>query len=343
MAANSKVTVGVVGLGIWGQNHPLVYDDYHRSELKVVCDLDEGRAKEIAAKYRCDWTTSVEELASSDIEAFSVATPDPYHFEPTRALLEAGKHVLVEKPLTTDLGEAKQLAELAQKSDGFSMVDYQLRWDPQWGLIKDTVERGELGPLTMAYFRLSDAIDVAENWLAWAGKSGPHWFLFPHTMDLMRWIAGGEEPGTVFAMGHKGVLASKGVNTWDSIQALVSFGDLHATFETSWIVPNSNPSVLDCHMTLNGANGKIDFDSDYSGLAIATQRYSYPWVPVGQRDRYGKLNHYLYEPMRYFIDCVADGITPECTFNDGLIGVAMVQAVVQSLETGEPVAVSDLL
>lgn len=334
-----EVKVGVVGLGIWGQNHPLVYSDYPRSELAVVCDLDEDRAREFGERYKCDWTTSVAELASSDVEAFSVATPDFAHFEPANTLIQAGKHVLVEKPLTTSLDEAKTLAQAAREKGVIGMVDFHLRWDPQYLLIKEQAESGKLGRPVMGYIRLSDAIQVAENWLAWAGKSGPQWFLFPHTMDLMRWFIG-EDPVEVYAAGHKGVLQSRGVDSWDAIQALVKFPSSFVTFETSWIVPDSSPSVIDCHMSLYGTEGKVEFDQDYSGLSISADSYSYPWVPVGERNRYGKLDHYLYEPMRYFVDCVIEGKQPDCTLEDGVANVAMIEATMKSVETEEPQRIS---
>ena len=336
--------VGVVGLGMWGENHPMTYDSYHRSETAVVCDLNEERAKSVAEKHRCDWTTSVEELASSDISTFSVATPDHTHFGPVSTLLKADKNVLVEKPLTTDLDEAKELVALAEASSGVAMVDYHLRWDPQWSLVKDTVAGGGIGKPHMGYIRLSDAIDVAENWLSWAGRSGPQWFLFPHIMDLMTWIFD-EQPDTVYATGHRGILESKGVDTWDAIQAMVSFpSGGNVTFETSWVVPNTNPSVTDCHMTLYGETGKIEYDQDFSGISFATtEKYSYPWVPLGKPDRWGQLSHYMYAPMKYFVDCVLDGVTPECTFREGMVNTAMIAATLKSLETKQPVALADLL
>jgi len=317
----------------------MVYDDYHRSELSVVCDLDEEKARTVAEKYRCDWTTDITELAHSDIPAFSVATPDHAHFAPASTLLEAGKHILIEKPLTTDLSEAQKLAELADRSNSMSMVDFHQRWNPQWAMIKDSVEAGEIGESVMGYIRLSDAIEVAESWLSWAGRSGPHWFLFPHTMDIMRWVIG-QEPRRVFASGHRGVLAAKGVDTWDCIQAIVEFDTCRITFETSWIVPNANPSVTDCHMTLYGSTGKIEYDQDFAGISFTTDKHRYPWVPLGKKDRYGRLDHFMYAPMRYFVDCVLDGVPPQCTIADGLANVAMIDAVLRSLETGQPADIS---
>ena len=337
-----KLRVGVVGLGLWGQNHPLVYADYHRCELAVVCDLDEDRARAFGETYRCDWTTDVGELAASDVTAFSVATPDHAHFAPAMTLLRAGKHVLIEKPMTTDLGEAKALARAARESGALGMVDFHLRWSPQYLTVKAMAEAGELGEAVMGYIRLSDAIRVAQNWLSWAGRSGPQWFLFPHTMDLMRWILDAD-PVDVYAVGRKGLLASQGVDTWDAIQALVRFPASFVTFETSWIVPDSSPSVIDCHMSLYGTAGKVEYDQDYAGLEIATDRFSYPWMPVGQRNRYGKLDSFLYEPMRHFVDCVVEGRPPTCSLEDGVVNTAMIAATMRSVETGQRVSIADLL
>ena len=75
-----------------------MYSDYHRCELTIVCDLDEARAQELGERYDCDWTASVEDLASSNVEAVSIATPDFAHFGPAGALLGEQKHVIVEKP-----------------------------------------------------------------------------------------------------------------------------------------------------------------------------------------------------------------------------------------------------
>ena len=341
---SGTLDVGVVGLGMWGQNHPVVYDDYHRANLKVVCDLDEARAKSVAETFGCDYTTDVTELVSSDITTFSVATPDHAHFAPVKALLEAGKNVLVEKPLTTDIAEAKELAAIAATSCGKAMVDYHLRWDPQWSMIKEAVESGRVGKPLMAYIRLSDVIEVAQSWLSWAGRSGPHWFLYPHILDLMAWIFD-SRPVRVYATGHKGLLAAEGVDTWDCMQAMVTFENgANATLETSWVVPNSNPSVTDCHMTMYGSEARIEYDQDFSGISFATKEgYSYPWVPLGRKNRWGQLEHFMYAPMKYLVDCVLDDVTPECTFEEGLLNTATIHAAVQSLETGAPVEVADVL
>lgn len=335
--------MAVIGLGIWGQNHALTYHKYHRSKLVVVCDMNETRAKEMAAKYGCDYTTDYNELASADIDAVSVATPDFAHYEPVMAMVRAGKHVLVEKPFTTTVAEAKAIVAAQQAAGVQGMVDFQQRWVPNNLILKEYFEAGKLGDPVMAYARLSDAIQVAKNWLSWAGKSGPHWFLFPHTMDLVRWFFQ-QEPVEVFAKGRKGVLSSLGVDTFDAIQALVQFsGNAFATFETNWIVPDAAPSVVDCEMALYGTKGKAEADPDFHGLSITTDRHDYPWVPVGRTNLYGKLNSYIYEPIQHFVDCVVDDTPPTATFADGLINTAMIEATLKSIQENRPVQMSEVL
>ncbi len=330
--------MAVIGLGLWGQNHALTYHTYHRSTLVCVCDVDEQRAKEYAHRYGCDWTTDYQDVARADVDAVSVATPDPLHYAPALALLRAGKHVLIEKPLTTNVDEARALVAAARTAGVKSMVDFQLRWHPSYLLIKEEVEAGHLGQPVMGYIRLSDAIQVATTWLSWAGQSGPHWFLLPHTMDIMRWLLH-EEPIEVYALGRKGVLAAQGIDTYDALQALVRFEQAFVTFETSWIVPNTSPGVTDCEMALYGTTGRILFDQDNSGLELATERYAYPWVPVGRHDRYGKLTSFIYEPIKHFVDCVLDDQQPAATLEDGLVNTIMIASTLRSLEERRPIAI----
>src|SRR5215203_234061 len=159
-----RIRVGVVGLGVWGQNHALAYSDYYRCDLAVVCDLDEDRARVLGERHDCEWTTSVEELASSDVEAVSIATPDFAHFKPVDTLLRGGKHVLVEKPLATTVADGKAMVSTVAAAGTKFMVDFHARWHLLFMGAKAYVEKGELGDPVMAYARLSHTMDVV-RWL----------------------------------------------------------------------------------------------------------------------------------------------------------------------------------
>jgi hypothetical protein len=135
------------------------------------------------------------------------------------------------------------------------------------------------------------------------------------------------------------VLSGLGIDTWDAIQAHVKFPDAFVTFETSWIVPDSSPSVIDAYLSLYGTEGKVELDADYAGLSLAGEKFQYPWAPVGQRNIYGKLDHRIYEPIKYFVDCVVDDVEPAATFYDGLVNTIMITATLRSIEEGEPMRI----
>jgi predicted dehydrogenase len=336
-----SVKLGIVGAGIWGSNHALALTTHPRGNVVIICDHDAGRARTLAEKYGCDWTTSLDELAASDVEAVTIATPDHLHRDPTLVMLRAGKHVMVEKPLATSVADALAMVEAAEQAGALFMVDFHARWHPLFMGAKDYLERGDLGPPVMAYARLSDTIYVPTEMLAWSGKSGPEWFLFPHTMDVVRWLFG-RDPVEVYAKGYRGVLERNGVTCWDAIQALVEFeGKAFCTFETSWIVPNSYTNVVDNRLSLYGEKGGLELKNEPSLWAF-TDRFHTPFSsqPV---TRYGKAWGFQYESIRYFVDCVADGVVPEASGRDGLMVTAMIAATLTSLAERRPVRIAEVL
>jgi predicted dehydrogenase len=327
--AERRVKTAIIGAGIWGSNHALALAPYARCDVAVICDRDGERAQALADKYGCQWTT------------VTIATPDHLHLEPVLAMLGAGKHVLVEKPLATDVREARQMVEAAERAGVKFMVDFHARWHPLFMGAKSYVERGDLGAPVMAYGRLSDTIYVPTEMLGWSGQSGPQWFLFPHIMDIVRWLWG-REPVEVYAKGHRGVLEARGIPCWDAIQALVEFeGGAFATFETSWIVPNSYTNVVDNRLSLYGERGGLELRNE-PALWAFTDRFHTPFSSESVT-RYGKAWGFQYESIRYFIDCVADDIPPEASGHDGLMVTAMIEATLASLAQRRPVAIAEIL
>jgi len=335
------VPIAVIGAGIWGNNHALALTTHARARLELICDQDADRARRAGERFGCAWTTSLDAVAASDVEAVSIATPDHLHRDPAVVMLGAGKHVLVEKPLATSVADGLLMVTAAEKAGVHLMVDFHARWHPLFMGARDYVERGELGAPVMAYARLSDTIHVPTEMLPWAGRSGPEWFLFPHTMDIVRWLFG-REPVEVYAKGYRGVLDGMGIPCWDAIHALVEFtGGAFCTFETSWIVPASYSNVVDNRLTLYGEKGGLEIRNE-PNLWAFTDRFHTPFSSESVT-RYGKAWGFQYEPIRYFVDCIADGHTPEVSGRDGLMVTAMIEATLRSLAEKRPVAIDDVL
>ncbi len=333
-----RLNVAVVGVGLFGETHALAYSHYHRSELVTVCDLRGDRAKQIGEKYRCEWTADIEKVAADDrIAAVSIATPDFAHYDVAMRMIDAGKHLLIEKPLATNVGEAESMVTAAGQAGLTLMVDFHNRWSMPFVKAKESVDRGTIGSSVMGYARLSNTLYVPTRMLSWAGRSGPQWFLLPHTVDLMRWLTG-NEAHEVYATGSRHVLTQRGVDAYDAIQAVVRFENCFATFETSWINPESSPSVVEFVFCLTGETGRISVDNTKQGLEIGAEAFVYP-RPGPLDIAHGKPGTFMVLPVYHFVDCVLDNQKPLATGEDGLAVTRIIAAIERSIENGAPVAV----
>ena len=136
MAAQNPIHVAVIGAGAFGRNHARVY---HRLEqqgeavkLEAIVDADTKRADEVAAEYGVRAFGSIEQMISTrwEIQAASVAVPTVRHLEVGRRLMEAGIHVLIEKPVASTLAEADELIRVARQSGRIAQVGHLERFNP---------------------------------------------------------------------------------------------------------------------------------------------------------------------------------------------------------------------
>lgn len=333
-----RVRVGVVGAGLHGEMHLEAFSVSERCDLTCICDLNADRARQMAEKYGCDWTTDINELAAA-VDGATIATPDFAHLEPALALIGAGKHLLLEKPLTTDVAEGERLVAAAREAGVKLMVNFSNRWNPKFLAARAAMSNGRMGEFVMGYSRLSNTISVPTGMLSWATQSGPEWFLFPHTIDVVRWVVG-QEIARVYATGRKGTLSALGIDAFDAIQAVVHFENSgFVTFETCWIIPNSWPSVVDSTMTLFGTDGRMEIDQNDQGITVASDRFE-TGAPYGKYDRYGTPEGFYLEGIRHFVDCLADDRDPVVTGEDGLAVTRAIAAIRKSIATGFPVEVA---
>ena len=124
-----KLRVGVVGVGHIGSNHARIYAELPHAELVAVFDIDPERAAEIATKYKAKAAGSLNEFAEM-VDAASVATPTNAHFPVARDLLARGKHLLIEKPITENTADARELAQRAAEKRLVLQVGHVERFNP---------------------------------------------------------------------------------------------------------------------------------------------------------------------------------------------------------------------
>ncbi len=125
----NKIKTGVIGLGGIGKNHARIMAEIEDIEFACVFDANTAVAQEMAERYRTRAASSVDELISM-VDAATIATPTPTHYPIAKALMEKGRHVLIEKPITEQTSHARELVELAGRGNLVLQVGHVERFNP---------------------------------------------------------------------------------------------------------------------------------------------------------------------------------------------------------------------
>jgi predicted dehydrogenase len=333
--------VGVVGLGTWGETHLATYADHPGVELTAVCDLDEERLGAAARRHGPveQFTDYHEMVGLEELDAVSVVTPDFTHAEVVCAAVEAGKAVLVEKPLATTMEDCDRIGAALHERPVPFMIDFHNRWNPGVALIRKEIAGGAVGAVQMVYYRLSDTIFVPTQMLPWAGRSSVNWFLGSHCLDTLRWLLG-DEVARLYSVSESRVLAGRGIETPDYYLSILEFaGGARAVLETCWILPESSPSLVDFKLEVVAERGAFHFDGSPHRLVKVTE--SGPECP----DTFiapmvhGRPTGFATESIRHFADCVLSGREPMVGYADGREVTRLILAMEESARTGQPVEV----
>ena len=222
------ISVGVIGCGYWGPNLIRNFAENESASLRWVCDRDARHLSKVARRYPAARAAADyrELLSDPALDAVVVATPVATHFEFARRALEAGKHVLVEKPFTATAREAEELIALAERRGLTLMVDHTFIYTGAVRKIKETMAAGELGDLL--YF---DSVRI--NLGLFQRDINVVWDLAPHDFSIMDYVVG-REPTALMATGSCHV--EPGIENIAYVQ--LRFGDsLIANFHFNWLSP----------------------------------------------------------------------------------------------------------
>ncbi|HEV8138741.1 MAG TPA: Gfo/Idh/MocA family oxidoreductase, partial [Pyrinomonadaceae bacterium] len=179
----TATTIGVIGCGYWGPNLLRNFAENEAAQLRWICDTDETRLAAMGRRYPgARTTTDCGELISDrELDAVAVVTPVATHFQIAKDALLAGKHVLVEKPLTSTVREAEELIELANKNGRTLMVDHTFIYTGAIRKMKEILKSGELGELL--YF---DSVRI--NLGLFQRDINVIWDLAPHDLSIMDYL-----------------------------------------------------------------------------------------------------------------------------------------------------------
>jgi predicted dehydrogenase len=333
-----SVRIAVVGMNYWGPNLARNLDRLGGCELAWCCDLDEGLlARHRDAYPSTRFSTDLDEvLADPGVDAVVVATSVPTHARLALRVIEAGKHVFVEKPLAVTAADAREVAAAADARGLVLMVDHLLVHHPGVALVKEMVDSGHLGRVFYLYGNRVNLgiVRPDENAL---------WSLGPHDISVMLHLVG-EHPVEVQARGAS--YLQPGVE--DVVFGTVRFpsgviGHLHL----SWLDPHKMR-----RMTVIGEERMAVFDDMETERKVTV----YDKGPIPRTETFGEYIQVrsgdiripkvaASEPLRlvceHFVSCVAEGRTPLTDGRSGVAVVEVLEAMTESLASaGRPVGLA---
>jgi predicted dehydrogenase len=329
----------LVGAGAIGQVHAQLIEALgDEAVLAAVVDVRVERAEELAGKYGARaYASAAEAYAAEELDAVSICLPSALHAEAAVGALEAGKHVIVEKPVDITLAAADRLIA-AQRSSGKTVtVISQRRFQPPVAAIKSAVESGALGRITSgitesAFFRPQSYYD-GDDWRGTLAVDGGGALMNQgiHALDLLVWMLG--RPIQVSA--QTATLAHQSIEVEDLACATITFesGAIGVLLASTAAYPGRP-----VRLTVHGDQGTAVMDDDQ--LVYLSTGDSPVETTVGP-DGWGAVQRAHLAQYRDFIGAVNEGREPAVSLAAGRRSLATVLAVYESARVGRPVLVEE--
>jgi predicted dehydrogenase len=203
--------------------------------------------------------------AHPNLDVLAVATPDHLHTEPVVAALNAGCHVIVEKPLCLKVEEADRMIALANSRGRVVCVDMHKRYDPDHLRIRHDL-RHRIGEPLYGTAVLEEPLEVSTQTFKWVEQSDPFTYVGPHWVDLIYHYFGAKPVGLT-AVGQRKRLARQGIDAYDAVQVRVDWDNgMSFTFQNNWITPPDFEGPVNQGHEILGTEGKVESDQQYRGL-----------------------------------------------------------------------------
>ncbi len=332
MAHQGNLRCAVVGCGYWGINYARLFDELIGVELVALCDLSQKRLEELDKRFPKPYKTAeIKKILQDDaIEAVVVCTNPADHYHSARALLEAGKHVLIEKPMTTRSQDARNLIQLAQEKNLTLMVGHIFLFHDCVRKMKEYVSAKQCGDVYYIYSKRTNLGPIRKDVNAL-------WDLAPHDIYIMNYLLD-MKPQWISAIAsgflRQDCCEDVGFITLGYPNGII--GNIHV----SWANPHKEREIV-----VVGSQQRIVFDDTSveeklkvfeKGVTTEKEPLTFGEYQLSIRD--GDIiipNIRMSEPLKsqvlHFIECVQKGIQPISDGKNGLDVVDVLEAMDKSV------------
>lgn len=343
-----SIRVGLVGVGFMGKTHADIHLKNPRAQFVAFCDSDPKKAagdwsggggnlgdafgKSFDPRSLKSHATPEELFADPNVDLVDICLPTYLHAQYVLKALAAGKHVLCEKPLSTDLKEAAAVVQAAKKAKGSLMVAQCMRFWPEWEWLKEAVVMKRYGKVHSAVFRrfASTPTWTVNHWILQPKLSGSALFdLHIHDSDYIRFLFG--EPKAVFSIGNGGKATQGGIDHVVT-SYLYKNKSLLVSAEGGW---NADPSYgFTMRYTVVFEKATADFDLGRTGKVLLLNLAGAKEAEVVKV----RASTGWADEIAYFLECIEKGQAPKVTTpGDAAKSVALCHAELKSIRTSKVV------
>ena len=297
----TELTVGLLGAGMIAGVHAHAYRDSPGVRLVAVADPVPGKAERIAEQYGAQAVADLDALLHLGVDVVDICTPPTAHADATIVALQAGRHVLCEKPITRTLDEARRVLAVAETAAGLLSIGQVARFGPDHRTARDLVVSGEIGEVRMVTHSTTTSLPgwSEAGWLADPATSGgPLLDQAVHSFDYAAWVIGSP------AVRVHCMAADSGAGPATYTLSTVRYADgAIAHIECSWAHPASRGFRLRAEIV--GTGGRLAWDHDHlmGGVLHPREGATEWWDVLGDRE-------FTRELSAFFDACRAGGPAP---------------------------------
>ncbi len=317
------INVGVIGVGNMGKHHARVYSSIKGCRLVAVSDINEKAGRDIAKQHSCLYFRDYKEMLNEQIDAVSIAIPTIYHKEAALACINAGKHILIEKPIADTVESAKEIINAAKRMKVKLGVGHVERFNPAVQKLKQMMNNGELGSITTVLARrvgvfppqIKDANVIID--------------LAVHDIDILNFILG-RTPTRIHAEAGKALINRRE----DYADILLKYDGTNALVQVNWITPVKIRSLA-----ITGTKGYAELNYVTQELVLYRSKYERNFETFEDIVKFAepeiikikvRKSEPLKEELKNFIQCVKSKRNPLVSGEDGLKSLEVAMEILRS-------------
>ncbi|MFS0781081.1 Gfo/Idh/MocA family protein [Bacillus sp. 1P06AnD] len=345
--------VGVVGLGSISEFHINAYQKNPQVQLMAFCDINEKRLEERGNEYKVPhrYTDYRDLLANKDIEAISICTWNNSHAEIATAALQAGKHVLIEKPISVDVEQALQVEKIARASNKVAQIGFVRRFGSNVQILDKFIKNDDLGTIYYAKASVIRRLGNPGGWFSDSKRSGggPLIDLGVHIVDICWYLMGKPKPvsvtgNTYHLLGNRSHIEN--LSFYKAADYDADINDVEDLANAMIVFENGSSLLLDVSYTLHakedemavkiyGEKGGAEVEPE---LLLIAEKHDTILNMQPQIDFKGFDFELAFEKeVNHFIECCMTGDETIAPVEDGVEVLKMLSAIYQSAKLGKEI------